>query len=88
MAAQLSSKIPSSTQTKVLDAPTVDGFRIFLFESERLSIKDILGFKTLNQVQLSGDALYYPDWIDATPWLVYNISKPLIGNVETVEFHR
>jgi hypothetical protein len=44
-----------------------------------------VGFKTLNQVQLTGDWLYYPDWIDATPWLVYSISKPLIGNVETIK---
>jgi hypothetical protein len=44
-----------------------------------------LGFKTLNQVQLTGDSLFYPDWIDATPWLVYSISKPLIGNVETIK---
>ena len=36
-------------------------------------------------MQLTGDSLFYPDWIDATPWLVYSISRPLIGNVETIK---
>ena len=44
--------------------------------------KDILGFRTLNQAQLLSDALYYNDSIDAQQWLLYYISKPLIGTPE------
>jgi hypothetical protein len=43
------------------------------------------GFKTLNQVQLTSDTIYYPDSVDSQPWLIYNISKPLIGTVETIK---
>lgn len=37
------------------------------------------GFKTLNQAQLLSDTIYYPDASDGQQWLVYYISKPLIG---------
>ena len=40
------------------------------------------GFKTLNQAQLLTDTIFYPDTFDAQPWLVYYISKPLIGTWE------
>jgi len=40
------------------------------------------GFKTLNQAQLLGDALFSPDAFDAQPWLVYYVSRPLIGTYE------
>jgi ankyrin repeat protein len=33
----------------------------------------------LNQALLLGDALYYPEAIDSPPWLIYYISKPLVG---------
>ncbi|GME60086.1 Vps9 domain-containing protein [Neofusicoccum parvum] len=36
-------------------------------------------FKSLNQAQLLNDVIYYPDSFDAQPWLVYYISRPLIG---------
>ena len=37
------------------------------------------GFKTLNQAQLLQDIIYYPDVADGQQWLVYYISRPLIG---------
>ncbi|KAF1944573.1 hypothetical protein EJ02DRAFT_371527 [Clathrospora elynae] len=40
------------------------------------------GFKTLNQAQLLNDTIFYPDSFDAQPWLVYFISRPLIGTWE------
>ncbi|KAJ9668648.1 hypothetical protein H2201_001290 [Coniosporium apollinis] len=42
------------------------------------------GFKSLNQAQLVNDAIFYPDTFDAQPWLVYYITKPLIGSPEPV----
>ncbi|KAF2495859.1 hypothetical protein BU16DRAFT_485158 [Lophium mytilinum] len=42
------------------------------------------GFKTLNQAQLLGDAIYYPDSFDAQPWLIYYISRPLVGTYESI----
>ena len=38
------------------------------------------GFKTLNQAQLLQDFIYYPDVADGQQWLVYYVSRPLIGN--------
>lgn len=40
------------------------------------------GFKSLNQAQLLSDALYYAPTGDSQPWLVYLISKPLVGSFE------
>ncbi|PSN73051.1 hypothetical protein BS50DRAFT_542377 [Corynespora cassiicola Philippines] len=40
------------------------------------------GFKTLNQAQLLNDIIFYPDAFDAQPWLVYFITRPLIGTYE------
>ncbi|KAK0647731.1 UPF0507 protein [Lasiodiplodia hormozganensis] len=42
------------------------------------------GFKSLNQAQLLHDIIYYPDSFDAQPWLVYYISRPLIGVYESI----
>jgi ankyrin repeat protein len=44
------------------------------------------GFKNLNQAQLMSDALYFPDSEDAQPWVVYYISKPLVGSPEGLRF--
>ena len=40
------------------------------------------GFKTLNQAQLLLDTIYYPDAPDGQQWLVYYISRPLIGSFQ------
>ncbi|KAI9840080.1 MAG: hypothetical protein M1819_000273 [Sarea resinae] len=42
------------------------------------------GFKTLNQAQLLNDVLYTPDGLDPQQWLIYYISKPLLGSCENV----
>lgn len=43
------------------------------------------GFKTLNQAQLLTDVLYYPNVVESQQWLVYYISRPLIGSLEPVQ---
>jgi len=40
------------------------------------------GFKTLNQAQLLNDIVFFPDTFEPQPWLVYFISRPLIGTYE------
>ncbi|TGZ79736.1 hypothetical protein EX30DRAFT_320981 [Ascodesmis nigricans] len=42
------------------------------------------GYRHLNQAQILGDTLYYPDSSDPQQWLIYYISKPLIGVVENI----
>jgi hypothetical protein len=37
----------------------------------------------LNQAVLLSDTIFYPDTFDAQPWLVYFISKPLVGTWES-----
>lgn len=43
------------------------------------------GFKALAQAQILNDATWYPDVFEARPWLVYYISKPLVGTWEEVK---
>lgn len=50
-----------------------------------LLLNQRLGFKTLNQAQLLSDVLYYPDNLDAQQWLVYYISRPLVGIYEPIK---
>ncbi|KAF2722738.1 hypothetical protein K431DRAFT_337864 [Polychaeton citri CBS 116435] len=40
------------------------------------------GFRSLNQAQLLQDAIYYPDASDGQQWLVYYISRPLLGSYQ------
>lgn len=42
------------------------------------------GFKTLNSAQIIKDALWYPDSLEPRIWLIYYISKPLIGIVTDI----
>lgn len=39
----------------------------------------------MNQAQILNDALYYHDALDAQQWLIYYISRPLVGSFETVK---
>ena len=39
----------------------------------------------MNQGQLLSDALYYSDSLDASQWLIYYISRPLVGSLEPIE---
>ncbi|KAM3075957.1 hypothetical protein ACMFMG_006531 [Clarireedia jacksonii] len=43
------------------------------------------GFKTLNQAQLLSDTLWYPDSLEPRQWLVYYISRPLVGIFEEMK---
>ncbi|EPS36721.1 hypothetical protein H072_9721 [Dactylellina haptotyla CBS 200.50] len=42
------------------------------------------GFRTLNQAQLQNDVLYWPNSIETQPWLIYYITRPLVGTLEHV----
>lgn len=42
------------------------------------------GFRSLNQAQLLNDTLFYPDISDAQQWLIYFVSRPLIGSLEHI----
>lgn len=44
-----------------------------------------LGFKSLAQAQILSDNTFYPDVFEARQWLVYYISKPLVGTWEEVK---
>lgn len=44
-----------------------------------------VGFKNLNQAQLLNDVLYYPDSLEPRQWLVYYISRPLLGVFEGIK---
>ncbi|KAF4585400.1 VPS9 domain protein [Ophiocordyceps camponoti-floridani] len=43
------------------------------------------GFKTLAQAQILSDATWYPDVLEPRQWLLYYISKPLVGTWEEVK---
>ena len=47
--------------------------------------KSCSGFRNINQAQLLSDVLYYPDQFEAQQWLIYYISRPLIGSWEPVK---
>ncbi|PGH27387.1 hypothetical protein AJ80_00865 [Polytolypa hystricis UAMH7299] len=66
---------------KARQITTVNGRTVVVKESSVFSNK---GFKSLNQVQLISDALYYTSNNDSQPWLIYYISKPLIGSYDPV----
>ncbi|KAF1817492.1 hypothetical protein P152DRAFT_454079 [Eremomyces bilateralis CBS 781.70] len=69
------------TRGKAKQYSTVNGRTVIVKDSFVYSNK---GFKHLNQIQLLNDVLYYPDNLDAQPWLVYFISKPLTGVLEAM----
>ncbi|POR32042.1 Uncharacterized protein TPAR_07744 [Tolypocladium paradoxum] len=43
------------------------------------------GFKTLAQAQILNDATWYPDVFEPRQWLLYFISKPLVGTWEEIK---
>ncbi|CAO2650648.1 Nn.00g019400.m01.CDS01 [Neocucurbitaria sp. VM-36] len=67
------------TRGKAKQFTTANGRTVIVKDAFVYSNK---GFKTLNQAQLLGDTIFYPDAFDAQPWLVYFISRPLIGTWE------
>lgn len=44
-----------------------------------------VGFKNLNQAQLLNDVLYYHSGLDSQQWVVYFISRPLVGSFEAIK---
>ncbi|KAF2032005.1 hypothetical protein EK21DRAFT_61961 [Setomelanomma holmii] len=67
------------TRGKAKQFTTANGRTVIVKDAFVYSNK---GFKSLNQAQLLNDTIYYPDTFDAQPWLVYFVSKPLIGTWE------
>lgn len=56
---------------------TINGRTVIIKDSFVYSNK---GFRALNQAQLLADAIFYPDAPDGQQWLVYYISRPLLGS--------
>ncbi|KAG6120274.1 hypothetical protein E4U13_006770 [Claviceps humidiphila] len=60
------------------------------FNGRSVVIKDSIvysnkGFKALLQAQLLSDAIWYPDVFETRQWLLYFISKPLVGTWEEIK---
>ncbi|KAF2639857.1 hypothetical protein P280DRAFT_454012 [Massarina eburnea CBS 473.64] len=68
------------TRGKAKQYSTANGRTVIIKDAYVYSNK--AGFKTLNQAQLLNDIIFYPDTFEPQPWLVYFISKPLIGTYE------
>ncbi|ODM21812.1 hypothetical protein SI65_02656 [Aspergillus cristatus] len=64
---------------KAKQVSTVNGRTVIIKESSVYSNK---GFKSLTQAQLLSDALYYAPNNESQPWLIYYISRPLIGSFD------
>src|SRR3954451_17739252 len=43
------------------------------------------GFKHLNQAQLLHDVIWYPDTLEPRQWLIYYISRPLVGSWDEIK---
>ncbi|KAL4879497.1 hypothetical protein BJY04DRAFT_229051 [Aspergillus karnatakaensis] len=64
---------------KAKQVTTANGRTVIIRDNSVYSNK---GFKSLSQAQLLSDALYYAPTNDSQPWLVYFISRPLVGSFE------
>ena len=71
------------SRSKAKQLTTLNGKSVVVKDAFVYSNK---GFRALNQAQLLSDAIYFPDAVDAPPWIVYYISRPLIGSPEGVVF--
>ncbi|KAI9738585.1 MAG: hypothetical protein M1834_008089 [Cirrosporium novae-zelandiae] len=69
------------TKGKAKQFSTVNGRTVVIKDSAVYSNK---GFKTLNQAQLLNDAIYYADTLETQQWLIYYISRPLLGSWEAI----
>ncbi|KAG5932541.1 hypothetical protein E4U53_001287 [Claviceps sorghi] len=61
---------------------TLNGRSVVIKDSVVYSNK---GFKTFSQAQLLSDAIWYPDVFEPRQWLLYFISKPLVGTWEEIK---
>ncbi|KAL2825369.1 hypothetical protein BJY01DRAFT_241566 [Aspergillus pseudoustus] len=66
-------------RNKAKQVTTVNGRTVIIRDNSVYSNK---GFKSLSQAQLLSDTLYYAPNSDSQPWLVYFISRPLVGSFE------
>ncbi|KAL4913590.1 hypothetical protein BDW62DRAFT_192304 [Aspergillus aurantiobrunneus] len=64
---------------KAKQVTTANGRTVIIRDNSVYSNK---GFKSLSQAQLLSDALYYAPTNGSQPWLVYFISRPLVGSFE------
>ncbi|KAJ5660056.1 hypothetical protein N7507_006507 [Penicillium longicatenatum] len=64
---------------KAKQVTTFNGRTVIIKENSVYSNK---GFKSLTQAQLLSDALYYTPSSESRPWLIYYISRPLIGTFD------
>ncbi|RKF62760.1 putative vps9 domain protein [Erysiphe neolycopersici] len=69
------------TRGKAKQYQTLNGKLVVVKDSFVYSNK---GFKTHNQAQLLTDILFYPDSIEPSQWLIYFISRPLVGTFKEV----
>ncbi|KAG9253490.1 uncharacterized protein F5Z01DRAFT_657325 [Emericellopsis atlantica] len=67
---------------KAKQLSTVNGRSVIIKDSYVYSNK---GFKSLAQAQVLSDNTYYPDVFEPRQWLLYFISKPLVGTWEEVK---
>jgi hypothetical protein len=67
------------TRGKAKQYSTANGRTVIVKDAFVYSNK---GFKTLNQAQLLSDIVFFPDTFEPQPWLVYFISRPLIGTYD------
>ncbi|KAJ5610885.1 Myosin light chain kinase-like protein [Penicillium lagena] len=66
-------------RSKAKQLTTFNGRTVIIKENSVYSNK---GFKSLTQAQLLSDALYYTPTNESRPWLIYYISRPLIGSYD------
>ncbi|KAF4122349.1 Vacuolar sorting protein 9 (VPS9) domain [Geosmithia morbida] len=66
---------------KAKQVSTLNGRSVVIKDSTVYSNK---GFKSLAQAQVLSDNTFYPDAFEARQWLIYYISKPLVGTWEEV----
>ncbi|KKA24006.1 VPS9 domain protein [Rasamsonia emersonii CBS 393.64] len=67
------------TRGKAKQVTTANGRTVIIKENSVYSNK---GFKSLSQAQLLSDVLYYTPNNESQPWLIYYISKPLVGSFD------
>ncbi|KAF8865566.1 hypothetical protein BDZ45DRAFT_612105 [Acephala macrosclerotiorum] len=70
------------TRGKAKQYTTLNGRTVVVKDAYVYSNK---GFKTLNQAQLLTDTLWYPDSLEPRQWLIYYISRPLVGIYDEVK---
>ena len=73
---------PREMRSKAKQFTTLNGRTIVIKESSVYSNK---GFKNLSQAQLLSDAIYHEDSLDVQQWLIYYISRPLVGSLEPIQ---